>query len=593
MKDMIVRLIFNGDASRMNAVLRQSESRLKSFGGVARREFDRIRSAANSLQGKLAALGMSVGAALLVKQSAELDKSLTRIGQTAGESRVGVTGLRREFFRMAKETGQSVENLKAGFDNAVQAGLNFKEALPVTDAVNKAMAVTGATADQLASGLTVAATAFRFDLARPGQALILLDKMTAAGRQGNAELENLSSIFSRVGVNAARAGMGFDQTLGFIEGLSLLERNPERLSTLADSTLRLFTNLQYLSRAQKVTGVRFFDAAGSRRDPLAVLSDIKKKYDALKTSQQKEAFMGAAFKGVDLDTIKGLQALLSGDMLSRVARMNNEIGGAAGTITRDMKDALDNSIDQTGRLKANLREAADAFLQPVNRGLAAISRKLVGSKEEGGLDLSGKELIGAGAAALGVGYLGYRLGGPALKKFLGRLGSTGAGIAQGKAVEYATGVTPVFVTNWPGTMDALSPSSKDAKKRAEDLFRKPAAKALPFLAAGGALGTMLAAVAGGSYMYLNQAGPQAYSRGRMAFNAMGPAGMIPGGVYDATALLSGYFDRNTQASEVKNDIKISVIVDRNGRYIVENSDPNTMLEVDLNRGTWDNPLGMR
>ena len=104
MKDMIVRLLFNGDASRMNAVLRQSESRLKSFGGAARREFDHIRSAANSLQGKLAALGISVGAAMLVKQSAELDKSLTRIGQTAGESRVGVTGLRREFFRIPYTT---------------------------------------------------------------------------------------------------------------------------------------------------------------------------------------------------------------------------------------------------------------------------------------------------------------------------------------------------------------------------------------------------------------------------------------------------------------------------------------------------------
>lgn len=593
MKDMIVRLLLRGDNSRMDATLRQSESRLKAFGSTARREFAAIRGAAQSLQGKIAALGMSVGAVMLIKQSAELDKTLTRIGQTASESRVNVAGLRKEFFRMAGETGQSLENLKAGFDNAVQAGLNFKEALPVTDAVNKAMAVTGATADQLTAGLTVAATAFRFDLAQPNKALTLLDKMTVAGRQGNAELENLSSIFARVGVNASRAGMGFDQTLGFIEGLSLLERQPERLATLADSTLRLFTNIQYLQRAQKSTGVKFFDKSGARRDPLDVLTDIKKKYDKLKTAQQREMFMGKAFKGADLDTIKGLQALMTGDLLSKVAVMNREIAGAGGTIKKDMDAALDNAVDQTGRLKNRLREAADAFIQPLNKGIADISKKLVDKKEEGGLDLSGKEMVAAGAAALGAGYLGYPLGRKALKSLMSKLGKTGAGIAEGKAIEYATGVTPVFVTNWPGTMDTTAPSSKDALKKAEDVFKKPGiASKLPFLAAGGTLGAITAAIGGGSYLYLNQGGPDAYAKAKPYLNAAGPAGMFAQGIFDFTAILSGYFDK-FENPEVKNDIKLSVTVDQVGRVFTKSSDPNTRLSVDLNRGTWDNPLGVR
>jgi hypothetical protein len=64
---------------------------------------------------------------VMLKQSAELDKGLVQIGQTAGETRIKALGLRKKFFRMAKETGQSVENLKTGFDDAVQAGLNIKE----------------------------------------------------------------------------------------------------------------------------------------------------------------------------------------------------------------------------------------------------------------------------------------------------------------------------------------------------------------------------------------------------------------------------------------------------------------------------------
>ena len=579
MKDMIVNLILRGSSSQMNATLAQSERRLQSFGAHARRELNTIKSAATSLQGKLAGIGVSIGAVMLIKQSAELDKGLTRIGQTAGETRVGVTGLRKEFFRMSQETGQGIENLKAGFDNAVQAGLNFKEALPVTDAVNKAMAVTGATADQLTAGLTVAATAFRFDLAQPGKALLLLDKMTVAGRQGNAELENLSSIFARVGVNASRAGMGFDQTLGFIEGLSLLERNPERLSTLADSTLRLFTNIQYLARAQKSTGIKFFDKSGGRRDPLDILTDLKAKYDKLQTAQQKEMFMGMAFKGADIDTVKGLQALMTGDLLMKVRAINTEISRAPGAIVKDLPEAINNAGDQVSRLKNRLRDAADAFIQPLNSGIAAISKKLVGSKAEGGLDLSGKELAAAGAAALGVGYIGYRLGGKALKGFLGKLGRTGAGIAEGKAIEYATGVTPVFVTNWPGSMETLAPGNKDAMKRAEDLFKKKSGvkNLLPFLAGAGIVAGSVAATGIASHYYLENGG---------SAKDLGLAlrGMPEDGYSDDSWI-------NNHIPEVKNDIKISVMFDRFGRVITDNSDPNTTISLDLNRGTWDNPLG--
>lgn len=585
MKDMIVKLVFNGDATRMDAALRQSERHLRSFGGAARREFDRIRNAANSLQGTLAALGISVGAAMLVKQSAELDKSLIRIGQTAGESRVGVTGLRAEFFRMARETGQSVDSLKGGFDNAVQAGLNFKEALPVTDAVNKAMAVTGAQADQLTSGLTVASQAFNFNLAQPGKALMLLDKMTVAGRQGNAELQNLSSIFSRVGVNAARAGMGFDQTLGFIEGLSLLERQPERLATLADSTLRLFTNLQYMQRAQKVTGVKFFDQSGARRDPLAILTDIKKQYDTLKTDQQRSRFMGIAFQGADLDTQKGLQALLSGDMLRRISDITRNVSQAPGQIVKDLPGAIDNAADQTGRLKAELRKTADAFIIPFNEGISKAIKKLLDAKKDGGLELSGKQMAAGAAIAAGVAYLGYNLAGPPLKKLLGSLGRTGAGIGEGLAIHYATGVTPVYVVNMPG--EGLIPGAPGSKPGVPGgpgkvlPFLAPLAAAAPFYGSVGAavLTTTTAAKSAADVM-----------RGGSGQNWINEGWTeIRKGIYGD--MLYDYMH-----PEVKNEIKINLSIDEARRVVAEvTSFPmqNTGFRVDLNRGTWDNPLGVR
>lgn len=588
MKDMIVRLLLRGNNSGLDSSLSQSERRLKSFGNTARHEFGTIKNAATSLQGKLAGLGLSFGAAMLIKQSATLDQSITRIGQTAGMSHVQVTGLRKEFFRMSKETGQSLESLQEGFNVAVQSGLKFNEALPVMDAVNKAMAVTGASAKQLTDALTVSAQVFHFDLSKPKTAVELLDKMTVAGRAGNAELENLSSIYSRVAVSAKRAGMNNDQTLAFIETLSLVEKIPERLSTLADSTLRLFTNPQYLLKAQQTTGVKFFDDKKQRRDPFSVLRDIMKKYQTLQNDTERMMFKRRAFQGADLDTQKGLELLFDAEIgaLGKTEQIVKDIEKANGQIKKDLADAIRNAEAQANRLKNTLRDAADDFSVVLNRGITAGIKKLLDSKAEGGLDLSGKELIGAGAAALGVGYLGYRLTGGALKKMLGRLGGTGAGIAEGKAIEYATGVTPVFVVNMPGSMSSgpLSPSNPDALKRGEDLFKKKKpgwlTNVLPVIsAAGWAVGppALTALVA-------NQ-----YLEGGGSKEGLGNAlrGMPESGYSD-----DSWMDKYVPRPEVKNDIQINITNDLlNGRVITENNNRNTSIKVNLNRGAWLDDLG--
>jgi hypothetical protein len=244
--------------------------------------------------------------------------------------------------------------------------------------------------------------------------------------------------------------MDVNKTLAFIEALSLGEKNPERLTTLTDSTLRLFTNIKYLARAQKETGVQFFDKkTKARRDPLAILEDLKAAYDKLPTEKAKELVIGKAFEGIDEDTRRGLRSLFSTDALSKARDFEEKIKSASGEVNRRLPDAVKNAVDQTGRLKAALREAADSFAQPFNDAVTRGIKKLLDSKKDGGLELSGKEILAGGAGVVLTGYLAKRFGGKLASRILGRLGGTAAGIAEGKVVEAATGVAPVFVTNWP------------------------------------------------------------------------------------------------------------------------------------------------
>jgi hypothetical protein len=490
------------DTAKFVSGLVSGERGVRNFTGGIKREFEALKGAMNSVEGKLASVGVSVGAVATIIQSARMDKSLSQIGQTAGASEADVAGLRAELFRMSSETGQNVDDLQQGFNNAVQSGLQFREALPVLDAVNKTMAVTGANADSLIGSLTVAGTAFDFDLAKPQMAATLLDKMTVAGRLGNAELESLSSIFSRVGPNAAAAGFGFDKTLAFIEGLSQIERQPERLATLVDSTLRLFTNLKYMKDAQKATGVKFFDADGSRRDGMAVLADLRKQYEKLGTEKERALYVQKAFGNTDLETVKGMRVVLSGDMLGNINGFFNQIDKAGGSIARDLPAAISNAVDQTGRLKNELRSAADSFAQPINDTIQKLIKLSLDKKEQGGFGLDGKDILLGTAIGIPAVYAGSKFGGKAFNALANRFGGTAAGVAEGKALEQAAGVTPVYVVNMP-----------------KGVFESAAGVSSHDLPAGGPAKTVLKDVVtnGGA---VAAAGAAGYGAGTLMYNAI-------------------------------------------------------------------------
>ena len=577
MADMKLFLQILANASGLKREMGESGSAVNRFTQGAKREFSSLKGAMGSLQGKLAGIGVSIAALQQFRMSAQLDKDLTQIGQTAGEGAGQVAQLRSDLFRMGKDSGQDIDSLKNGFNALVQSGLNMGEAKSTLDGVNIAMAVTGAKAETLSAGLTVAAQAFQFDLAKPGQALELLDKMTVAGRLGNAELEGLSQIFARVGINAKAAGLDFDKTLGFLESLSKVERNPERLATLADSTLRVFTNMNYMASAQKGTGIKFYSDTGKRRDPLEVLKNIKSKYDTLKTDFARDSFVQAAFGKSDLDTIKGIRTLLQSNSLAEVGRMSGMIKDAGGSLKRDFSEATRNLIDQTGRLKNTMRAAADDFVKPINQTLSDWMSFMMDKKEKGGLELSGQQIAGGTAAILGGTYALSKVGNALLgnwtKKKIGSLsGSTAVGVAEGKLLQAATGVTPVFVTNWPaGGMPGapvLPPTVPGAASQVGKYIAPAALYSLPVAVAAAPFISKFI----GETAIQNGWGSQTSAEVARDYEVMGIGGGRRG------------------SAGTKNDIKIDVHFDELGRAYTKTNSMNTAVTTGGNRGNFFDAL---
>jgi hypothetical protein len=453
MSTYVVGVRIDGNSASYLRATQQAQQGTRAFVASAKAEFQKLKGFMQSYQGQLAQIGLGVGFVQVQKNAALLEKKLTQVRLTAGMTAAEQLDAYNQSYELIRKNGGAIDDTVAGLNNMVQAGLKYKEAMEATKAVSLAQAVTGANSETLSGALTVGAANYGFDLSKKDAAGVstattMLDQMTVAGRLGNAELENLSNIFPRVAQRAQSAGMGFEKTLAFIEGLSQIERQPERLATLADSTLRLFTNSHYAKDAEKATGVKFFAKDGSRRDPLDVLGDMRKGFTKLTTDAQRFNYVSKAFGKADLDTQRGILALLSGNGLKNIGEFERQIKQASGTLERDLDTAMANAADQGARLQGVLRKAAEGFARPVNDAISNAIKYLINDKAQGGLGLGGGAIAGGAAVgAVGVYALSRILPG-AIGKLVGRTGGLAAGVAEGKALQAAAGVTPVYVTNW-------------------------------------------------------------------------------------------------------------------------------------------------
>ncbi|HVT35062.1 MAG TPA: phage tail tape measure protein [Nevskiaceae bacterium] len=403
-----------------------------------------------SLFGMLGFAGAGYGAFRLAAQSGRLDQDTTRVMQTADATPAQRDQLRKDLFALSRRTGRPIDELLDVQNTFVQAGLDWGKASAATSAVAPAMAVSGASGQGLARGLVTASNLYGYDLSKPGVAAMLLDQMRAAGKAGNAEMEQMSDILPRVAPKAREAGMDFSKTLSFVEMFSQIVPEPEKLATLSESTLRLWSTFQYRARMEQLTGTKFFDAKGATREPASVLADLIGFASKGKTPEERANRLGAMFYGMDQDTATGAAMLIQDPKkLDKMDSIAAAIANSRGMVESELPGSMDNIDAQSGRLKASMRQAADAFAQPINSVLKDLIKWSQDTAKMGPMATTASTLAVA-AGAVGAGTLlaagARRLRGGLFASAAG----TAVGIAEGKALQMAAGVTPVFVTNWPG-----------------------------------------------------------------------------------------------------------------------------------------------
>lgn len=270
--------------------------------------------------------------------------------------------------------------------------------------------------------------------------LAAIKALAPLGQQAGSDLaQMMTSILNPKGGKARRAerelGLSFYDKKGNFVGLdAAIERLRKALAKLPTQQKRQMA----LGDILQQTGIKAADLL------LLPAKNGAKSYEEIKNSIAKQASLQQRIKVRE----EGLNMNL--------AELSSTTHTTIATLFTPMLGPLTEAVKLTNKLVGDIGELSTKHID-LSRTISWGSAGLV----------AGAGLYGAGRLLAGV-IPGSRL----LKSILGGAGKTAAGIAEGKAIQTATGVSPVFVTNWPaGFGNASNRTESEARKAAKTAGR--------------------------------------------------------------------------------------------------------------------------
>jgi TP901 family phage tail tape measure protein len=523
-----------------------------------------------------AMLGVKMNIASSAKSAHELT---TMLGQVKGTA-----------ISVAAQAPFSAEDVVRIQNSLLKAGMDLKDVMGNSGAAFSATALatlSGAAPEVVGDSLANIGSMFKFRGADYGA---FSDWLTRVDDAAATNLPALIQGLRMAGSSADALGISAKDSVTALGALSPLG---ERAGSAFNNFLMAFA-----TRRKELAAMGLDVFKGGKFIGLAAATDmLQQKFGAIKDDGRRLGLLmkifgeeGGRAANTFINAEKGFRDIESSaiDALSMAEKLS--IWG----------EGFNASLKKLGgTAKSTLASIFDPLLAPLTQVInllnAATSKlgEFVEKNKVAATAISGT--VGAVAAGAGLyGLIQVARGGAAGAKVLKGLGGIkgllgdAAGIAKGKAVQAATGVTAVYVTNWPGSMsNPLSPSNPDARKKLEDLFTKPSGVPKSAGMAGKLAG--LAQGAGG----LVAAGAAGYAIGSIINEGINAAMQtFTGGKNNSFG--EWLYDRIHGEPEIKNDMKINIIADFDKRRVTaQTADPRANVSVDLNRGTWDNPLGMR
>jgi hypothetical protein len=555
--DMKIFLELAAKTDKFRQGMQQGEKALDGF----RQYAQKVGHAVQELTSKIGVLGtaataLSTGLVLKklfsVTDYMPVDDALLRMRVNFKNTAEEMNSFKNQLTVLAGETGEDNGRV---FQMASKLSLSYKPD-DIKEIINQADRISDATKEPLETSQEALTRLMKLYKLTGKEAREAADSLIAS----RVDLESFDSIIQRVAMRGGSKN-NFVEQLAFFRGLqgagydksriintlnTVMEKVDENGTLLNQHGIKVFSTDAQGNKVyeKKINVLKDLDKYLQKISKTASESDIRKRFD--------ELFGPQGLANVQA-LIKQIPALESG--IKEMGNAAQIAEGRAGAGAETWEKQLDKIKSHLGGIKNSLSFIYDLAKKPVK--FMADSPNL--TKAAG--------YTAAGVSAVVLGALAYGN----IKNILKSFGKTGVGIVEGQAIQATTGVPSVFVVNMPagGIMPTGAPEAGAASWLA---------KHVPWLVAGGAaLTTAVAAAAVVTTVTAADAGYDVYKGGKgdnwindlyMQFSDYGAA--IRAGMRE---------------QEIKNEIHLSVMFDKDGRVIADTGNRGADLYIDVNRGT--------
>ncbi|TAN61361.1 hypothetical protein EPN18_06835 [bacterium] len=451
--DAKVSLQFLADGSKLQSVVAGASANITAFGSSARSSFATANKYIDYTTQHIGALGtaltaLSTGMVLKklfsVADYMPIDDALLMMQANLKMSARELDGFKQSLSEFAGSQG---EDMAAVFRNASNLSVAYKP-----DAILKIMDASAMASDAMGVDITTVrervVQLMKLYKQTPEEAGNIASALVAS----RVDIETLDVMLQR-SILKGGTGKSYHDLLAFFGGLKKAGVDSSRVVLQFSGALEaLFDSPKKL----KGIGVDAFklDPATKKKvkkDSVELLEEIdrmlKTKYKHLGEDQIVSAFDDAFGQGAG----KGLLMMIA--QLDKLKAAREEQGRSAQIAAERAAKADEKWEEQLQRIKGHLDGIKTRFSVIYDAAKKPVKYMAESPNLTKGL------AYGTAAASVAIaGTLLYKKGGAFLKGLKG-IGGTAGGIAEGKAIEAATGVAPVFVTNWPakGMMGESSP----------------------------------------------------------------------------------------------------------------------------------------
>ena len=330
----------------------------------AEKESQKLAQASSTIKEIFAQFGIAFSAATIVRgfqdlaRSAfdfykSLDSALNEIYVVSNLSSDAVDGLQDKFINMAKNTGMALDDVTRSAVLFYQQGLNTSEVMEMTRVTSEFAKVAGIDATDAADKLTAAVNGYCL---AAEDASSVADKFNKVAAATAADINELSTAFSKAAAQANQAGVSMDNYLAYIATMEEATREaPENIGT---SLKTIFSRMQQIKTgnntedttdvnqvetALKSVGIALRDAQGELRDLEEIFDELGPKWNSLDRNTQ--AYLGTIIAGTRQQS-RFITLMQNWDRVLEVSEQSANSAGMQALMHAKAMDSIESKLQQ-------------------------------------------------------------------------------------------------------------------------------------------------------------------------------------------------------------------------------------------------------